>query len=173
MVFDESSLGDKFVKWESIEDHKGNEKWYLVLQLQKLEKRVFGDFKINFEASTGMQTTVKFYLWLNVSSILYNEELRKITGKRRVKRLENIDAGIPRPEFTKPWEEEDYNEPVHFEEFEEVDEEKLLTEKDKELLAYPEEVKKVLKEKNWMKNKETIEEEREAEKAQLAISMKE
>jgi len=64
-----------------------------------------------------MQTTCKFYLWLNVSSILYNEELRKITVARDAKRLENIQLGGKYPDFEHDYEENDYKAPIHFPEF--------------------------------------------------------
>ena len=43
---------------------------------------MYGDFNFKCEFNTGIKTQVKFYFWLNVSALLYNEELRKLTDVR-------------------------------------------------------------------------------------------
>ena len=81
-----------------------------------------------------MNSTCEFYFWLNVSSILYNEELKKVTDARNKKRnalSNNLDPDINFKLLQATQNQqakEDYEAPIHFEEFEEVDEEKLKTE---------------------------------------------
>jgi len=58
MAFDENSL-EKYMTWKQIIDDKlpgkvNDDQWYLVIELHKLEQRVYGDFKVNFESTTGM-----------------------------------------------------------------------------------------------------------------------
>ena len=54
MVFDENSL-EKYMTWKQIIDDKlpgkvNDDQWFLVIELHKLEQRVYGDFKVNFES---------------------------------------------------------------------------------------------------------------------------
>lgn len=58
---------------------------------------MWGDFKVQFKSDSA-----SFYFWLNVSAILYNEELRKVTER-----------------------EECWNDPIHFDEFQEIEEANL------------------------------------------------
>ena len=62
----------------------------MVLNLTKVDQKVWGDFKVQFKSSHA-----SFYFWLNVSAILYNSELRKISKS--------------------------INKDIHFEEFVEID----------------------------------------------------
>ena len=74
----------------------GNEvtQWFLIFNLHRLEQKVWGDFKVQFKSDQA-----SFYFWLNVSAILYNEELKKVTESQMLQ-----------------------NEPIHFDEFEEIEE---------------------------------------------------
>ena len=60
---------------------------YLVLKLRDLDKRVYGDFQFKCEFKNGC----KFYFWLNVKALLYNEELREITKIRNEHRQKMIN----------------------------------------------------------------------------------
>ena len=77
-------------------DKKGHEQtqYFLILNLHPLEQKVWGDFKVQFKSAQA-----EFYFWLNVSAILYNNELRIITEKQGL-----------------------HNDPIHFNEFEEFEE---------------------------------------------------
>ena len=77
-------------------DKNGNieQKWFLIFNLHRLEQKVWGDFKVQFKCAE-----TSFYFWLNVSAILYNEELRKVTEREGLQ-----------------------NDPIHFEEFQEIEE---------------------------------------------------
>ena len=64
------------MEWVQIDtDESMPEAHYLVLKLRDLDKRVYGDFQFKCEFKNGC----KFYFWLNVKALLYNEELREIT----------------------------------------------------------------------------------------------
>lgn len=69
-----------------------------------------------------MQTTCKFYFWLNVSSILYNEELKKVTAARDARRnklSQNLDPDINKllSGMQSVQAKDDYEAPIHFTEF--------------------------------------------------------
>ena len=66
-----------FMDWVKPDPEK--ESYYLVLKLQALDKRVYGDFQFKCEFNTGIKTQCKFYFWLNVSALLYNEEVKRVT----------------------------------------------------------------------------------------------
>ena len=91
---------------------------------------MYGDFNFKCEFNTGIKTQVKFYFWLNVSALLYNEELRKLTDVRDKYREELIasdpDEEIAFKKQTKTEKgREDYYAPIHFEEFQLIDEDQL------------------------------------------------
>ena len=106
-------------QWVRIEDPDKPEAscYYLVIKLHNLEQRVYGDFKVNFK-----HKTTSFYLWLNVSAILYNtklEELTELNGKE--------------------------NDPIHFTEFQEFEETQQMKEdKHKIKLVYPDKQAEIL-----------------------------
>ena len=97
------------------------ETYYLVLKLHALDKRVYGDFQFKCEFNYGVRVQCKFYFWLNVSALLYNEELRKVTATRDAHRQKLIEED---PDELKEYENltntakrrEDYEAPIHFEE---------------------------------------------------------
>lgn len=70
------------------------DKWFLIFNLHRLDQKVWGDFKVQFKSDQA-----SFYFWLNVSAILYNEELRKITEREGLQ-----------------------HDPIHFNEFQEIEE---------------------------------------------------
>lgn len=74
-----------------MKDKDGKEvpQWFLIFNLHRLEQKVWGDFKIQFKSDQA-----SFYFWLNVSAILYNEELRNVTESQGL-----------------------HNDPIHFTEF--------------------------------------------------------
>ena len=86
---------DQVVQWKQAEttNKQGvkQTEYFLVLNLHYLDQRVWGDFKVDFKSKD-----CNFYFWLNVSAILYNNDLRKITERE----------GITEPERS-----------IHFEEF--------------------------------------------------------
>ena len=49
------------------------------------ERCVSGDIKITFETPLGIGKKCKFYCWLNIGTIMYNEDLKAITAKRNEK----------------------------------------------------------------------------------------
>ena len=61
--------------WKEVEINN-EKKYYLIFNLHRLEQKVWGDFKVQFKSDSA-----SFYFWLNVSAILYNEELRKVTER--------------------------------------------------------------------------------------------
>ena len=63
--------------------------------------KVSGDFKVQFKSDQA-----SFYFWLNVSAILYNEELRKVTEREGLE-----------------------HDPIHFNEFQEIEETDFRSEK--------------------------------------------
>jgi len=106
------------------------ESYYLVLKLHVLDKRVYGDFQFKCEFNTGIKTQCKFYFWLNVSALLYNEEVKRVTETRddHREKLRYED-----PDYEKYFDEQqrtrkmrtDYHAPIHFEEFTCIDEDSL------------------------------------------------
>ena len=89
---------DQVLQWKQAEttNKQGVTEYFLVLNLHYLDQRVWGDFKVDFKSKD-----CNFYFWLNVSAILYNNDLRKITERE----------GITEPERS-----------IHFEEFQELEE---------------------------------------------------
>ena len=91
---------------------------------------MYGDFQFKCDFRAGLNTQCKFYFWLNVSALLYNEEVKKVTEIRddHREKLRYED-----PDYEKYYEscintkkrEEDYFAPIHFEEFECIDEDSL------------------------------------------------
>ena len=73
---------NEFMEWINIDGPNGTEAHYLILKLHALDKRVYGDFQFKCEFNTGIKTQCKFYFWLNVSALLYNEDLKKVTQTR-------------------------------------------------------------------------------------------
>ena len=108
----ENSLIKQVKEWKELK--VGNEtQHFLILNLHRLEQKIWGDFKVQFKSRE-----CSFYFWLNVSAILYNNELRKIT------------------------EIYGYNDkPIHFNEFEEIEETDKLDIKN---LLLPENHSKIL-----------------------------
>ena len=51
--------------------------WFLILNLQIEDQQVWGDFKVQFKSPQA-----DFYFWLNVSAILYNEDLRAVSNQQ-------------------------------------------------------------------------------------------
>ena len=94
---DENSLINLVKEWRQIKvrDRNGVEssQWFLIFNLHRLEQKVWGDFKVQFKSDQA-----SFYFWLNVSAILYNEELRQATE----------NSGL--------------DDPIHFDEFQEIEE---------------------------------------------------
>ena len=72
----ESQQLKQVLEWKSCQNEKGATEWYLILNLHRIDQKVFGDFKVEFGSSSA-----KFYFWLNVSAILYNKELKKRDDK--------------------------------------------------------------------------------------------
>ena len=68
---------------------------------------------------------------------------------------------------------EDYEAPIHFEEFELVEEEKLKTEQDRTLLMYPKDKAAILRNSTLEEKKKEIEEEKADERTRLAMIMTE
>ena len=101
----ENSIVDQVMEWKQrhITGKNGQTelKYYLVFNLHRLEQKVWGDFKVQFKSDQA-----SFYFWLNVSAILYNEELRKVTER-----------------------EQCWDDPIHFEEFQEIEEADLRSNK--------------------------------------------
>ena len=61
------SLKESIFEWKEVK--VGNEtKYFLIFWLKKLEQKVWGDFKVQFK----INDKSLFYMWLNVSAILYN-----------------------------------------------------------------------------------------------------
>ena len=94
----ENSLLNQVVQWKPtrVKDKHGEQKmqYFLILNLHVLEQKVWGDFKVQFKSPQA-----EFYFWLNVSAILYNNELRQITESQGL-----------------------HDDPIHFDEFEEIEE---------------------------------------------------
>lgn len=67
-----------------------------------LDQKVWGDFKVEFKSQQA-----SFYFWLNVSAILYNSDLRRISEQQA------LESGEP------------ISDPIHFEEFIEIDESEI------------------------------------------------
>lgn len=84
---------NKIKKWERVEGPNGTTQWFLILNLYEIEQKVWGDFKIQFKSPACV-----FYFWLNVSAILYNSELAKITESQGL-----------------------HDDPIHFKEFKEIE----------------------------------------------------
>ena len=75
------------LEWKSLttvdeETQKEEEQWFLTIKLFALENlpQIQGDFCFRFKSSGNKKC--KFYFWLNVGAILYNNELKEITLKR-------------------------------------------------------------------------------------------
>jgi len=135
---------------------------------------------VKFEASGGVNC--KFYFWLNVSSILYNEELKVVTAARdaaRERMNSEIDTNNKLKRHAKTMNitlEEaraDYEAPIHFDEIELVQEEKLKTEQDRTLLMYPRDKATILRNSSLEEKKKEIEEEKADERSRLAMVMTE
>ena len=60
------------LEWQAITCESGEEKFFLVVRLHNVDdiQSISGDFKMKFE-SDGPKC--KFYFWLNVAAIQYNE----------------------------------------------------------------------------------------------------
>lgn len=72
----------KVLQWKQAETTRNGVQvieHFLVLNLHSLHQKVWGDFKIDFKSNAA-----SFYLWLNVSAILFNNELRKITEREKI-----------------------------------------------------------------------------------------
>ena len=69
--------------------------------MHPLEQKVWGDFKVQFKSPQA-----GFYFWLNVSAILYNNELKNAS--------ENLGSE---------------HDPIYFNEFEEIEETELSSDK--------------------------------------------
>ena len=97
----ENSLVKQVREWKSVKVEKNGvtlTQWYLILNLHRLDQKVWGDFKVQFKSHQA-----SFYFWLNVSAILYNSELKQISKN------------------------ENFEDPIHFEEFEEIEEAEIRT----------------------------------------------
>ena len=110
-----------------------------------------GDFKFKFESK---QPKCKFYFWLNVAAILYNNELKEVTTKRNELRNKSLLGG-PSPKNKKtnqllegaPSEintqeertqtEADRWVPIHFEDFSEIEESFFMNDKERNAVMYP------------------------------------
>ena len=72
---------ESVLEWQVVSDESGEDKYFLVIKLHSVDDipNISGDFKIKFD-SDGPKC--KFYFWLNVAAIQYNEQLKEVTQRR-------------------------------------------------------------------------------------------
>ena len=111
-----------------------------------------GDFKIKFEAKT-KQLKCKFYFWLNIAAILYNNEMKQVTTKRNAlkntllaqeidKKQSNQQLEVESSQEEMKQADEDLWTNIHFEDFTEIEENYFQTDKERNAVMYPEKYEK-------------------------------
>ena len=142
-ALNQDSLADiDVMKWIPV-PFGGEDKFFLIIRLFSLDQlpRISGDFKFKFESR---QPKCKFYFWLNVAAILYNNELKDVTAKRnelRNKGLLNKNRA-PSPKHSQLLNDESKDSleerkevvddrwvPIHFEDFTEIEESSFMNDK--------------------------------------------
>ena len=111
---------ESVLEWQVVNAGSGEDKFFLVIKLHAVDDipNISGDFKIKFE-SDGPKC--KFYFWLNVAAIQYNEQLKEVSARRSGLRESSPASKLLLTKQSLSQQgQEPGEEPIHFEEISEV-----------------------------------------------------